>query len=142
MAELFFREIFRLHGLAKTIVSDRDNHFMGGFWQEFFRLVGMELTSSTSYHPQTNGQIEIVNKWLEGYLCNYVSGQQRAWLRWLHLGVYCYNTSHHMSIDMSPFYALYRYHPLSFADVMFGDSKAPSQDMNPRESRYSLSSQG
>ena len=38
---------------------------------------------------------------------------------------YCYNTSPHMSIGMSPFYALYGYHPLSFADVMFGDSKAP-----------------
>ena len=122
---MFFKEIFRLHGLPKTIVSDRDNRYMGGFWQELFRLVGTELTPSTSYHPQTDGQTEIVNKWLEGYLRNYVSGQQRAWLKWLHLGEYCYNNSHHMSIGMSPFYALYGYHPLSFADVMFGDSKAP-----------------
>eukprot|EP00253_Pinus_taeda_P001507 PITA_01507 len=74
VAELFFREVFRLHGLPKTIVSDRDNHFMGGFWQELFWLVGMELTPRTSYHPQTDGQTEIVNKWLEGYLRNYVSG--------------------------------------------------------------------
>ena len=74
VAELFFREIFRLHGLPKTIVSDRDSCFMGGFWQELFRLVGTELTPSTSYHPQTDGQTEIVNKWLEGYLRNYVSG--------------------------------------------------------------------
>eukprot|EP00253_Pinus_taeda_P034951 PITA_34951 len=90
--ELFFREIFRLHGLPKTIVNDRDSRFMGGFWQELFQLVGTELTPSTSYHPQTNEQTEIVNKWLEGYLRNYVSGQQRAWLRWLHLGEYCYIT--------------------------------------------------
>eukprot|EP00253_Pinus_taeda_P017880 PITA_17880 len=98
VAELFFREIFRLHGLPKTIVNDRDSHFMVGFWQELFRLVGTELTPSTRYHPQTDGKTEIVNKWLEGYLRNYVSGQQRAWLKWLHLGEYCYNTSHHMSI--------------------------------------------
>jgi len=39
VAKLFFREIFRLHGLPKTIVSDRDNRFMGGFWQELFRIV-------------------------------------------------------------------------------------------------------
>eukprot|EP00253_Pinus_taeda_P024182 PITA_24182 len=78
VAELFFREIFRLHGLPKTITSDRDNCFMGGFWHDLFRLVGTELTPSTSYHPQTDGQTEIVNKWLEGYLRNYVSGQQRA----------------------------------------------------------------
>ena len=107
VAELFFREVFRLHGLPKTIISDRDSRFMGGFWQELFRLVGTELKPSTSYHPQTDGQTKIVNKWLEGYLHNYVSGQQRAWLKWLHLGEYCYNTSHHISIGMSPFYALY-----------------------------------
>eukprot|EP00253_Pinus_taeda_P004243 PITA_04243 len=74
VAELFFREFFRLHGLPKTITSDRDIRFMGGFWQELFRLVGTELTPSTSYQPQTDGQTEIVNKWLEGYLRNYVSG--------------------------------------------------------------------
>jgi hypothetical protein len=56
VAELFFRDIFRLHGLPKTIVSDRDNRFMGGFWQELFRLVGTELTPSTSYHPHIDGQ--------------------------------------------------------------------------------------
>ena len=54
VAELFFREVFRLHGLPKTIISDRDIRFMGGFWQELFRLVGTELTLSTSYHPQTD----------------------------------------------------------------------------------------
>jgi hypothetical protein len=81
VAELFFREIFHLHGLPKTIVSDRDNRFMGGFWQEIFRLVGTELTLSTSYHPLTDGQTEIVNKWVEGYLRNYISGQQKAWVK-------------------------------------------------------------
>ena len=74
VAELFFRDVFRLHGLPRTIVSDRDNRFMGGFWQEIFQLVGIDLTPITSYHPQTNGQTEIVNKWLEGYLRNYVAG--------------------------------------------------------------------
>jgi hypothetical protein len=73
VADLFFREIFRLHGLPKNIVSDRDNRFLSAFWQELFKLTGTELTPSTSYHPQTDGQTEIVNKWLEGYLRNYVN---------------------------------------------------------------------
>jgi len=87
--------------------------------------VGTKLTPSTSYHPQIDGQTKIVNKWLEGYLHNYVTGQQRAWIRWFHLGEYYYKTTYHMSIGMSPFKALYGYDALSFADVMFGDSKAP-----------------
>jgi hypothetical protein len=125
VADLFFREVFRLHGLPKTIVSDRDNRFMSTFWQELFRLVGTALTPSTSYHPQTDGQTEIVNKWVEGYLRNYVSGQQKAWVKWLHLGEYCYNTTHHMSIGMPPFRALYSYDPLSFVEIVFGDNRAP-----------------
>jgi hypothetical protein len=72
VAELFFREVFRLHGLSKNIINDRDNRFIGTFWRELFRLVGTELTPSTNYHPRTNGQTEIVNKWIEAYLRNYV----------------------------------------------------------------------
>jgi hypothetical protein len=125
VVELFFREIFRLHGLPKTIVSDRDSWFMSTFWQELFWLVGMALTPSTNYHPQTNGQTGIVNKWVEGYLRNYVAGQQKAWVRWLHLGEYCYNTTQHMSIGMSPFKALYSYDPFSFVDISFRDSRVP-----------------
>ena len=55
VAEVFFRDVFRLHGLPKTIASDWDSRFMGGFWQELFWLVGTELTPSTSYHPQNDG---------------------------------------------------------------------------------------
>ena len=51
VAEVFFRDVFRLHGLPKTIISDKDSRFMGGFWQVLFRLVGTNLTPSTSYHP-------------------------------------------------------------------------------------------
>ena len=123
--ELFFREVFKLHGLPRSIVSDRDSRFLSHFWQELFRLCGTELTPSTSYHPQTDGQTEIVNKWVEGYLRNYIAGQQRAWVKWLHLGEYCYNTSFHMSIQMSPFMALYGYDAPNFLDLLFGDSRVP-----------------
>ena len=107
VVEVFFREVFRLHGLPRTIVSDKDNQFMGDFWREFFRMVGIDLTPSTSYHPQTDGQKEIVNKSLEGYLRNYVVGQQRKWIKWLHLGEFFYNTTFHIFIGMTPFRALY-----------------------------------
>ena len=107
VAELFFREVFRLHGLPKTIISDRDNKFTNAFWQELFRLVGTKLATSKSYHPQSDGKKDIVNKWIEGYLRNYVAGQQRTWIKWIHLGEYFYNTTHHMFIKMTPFKAQY-----------------------------------
>jgi hypothetical protein len=55
VAELFFREIFRLHGLPRQIVNIRNGRFISTFWQELFRLVGTKLATSTSYHPQTDG---------------------------------------------------------------------------------------
>jgi transposase InsO family protein len=122
VVELFFREIFRLHGLPQSIVNDRDSQFISIFWREVLRLVGTELTPSTNYHPQTDGKTEKVNKWVEGYLRNYVSGQQRAWVRWLHLGEHRYNTTFYMSIGMTPFRALYGYDAPTLIDLFIGDN--------------------
>jgi hypothetical protein len=87
--------------------------------------VGIELTPRTSYHPHTDGQTEIVKKWVEGYLRNYVSGQQRTWVRWLHLGENFYNTTFHMSIGMTPFRALYGYDAPTLIDLVFGERGSP-----------------
>lgn len=125
LAELFFREIFILHGLPKRIVSDRESKFMSLFWQELFRLSGTHLTPGTSYHPQTDGQTEVTNKWIEGYLWHYKIGQQQTWIKWLHLGEYCYNSTYHMTIRMSPFKALYGYDPPSFTNLVFDAGKVP-----------------
>jgi hypothetical protein len=54
-----------------------------------------------------------------------VGGQQRTWVRWLHMGEYCYNTTYHMSIRMSSFRALYGYDAPSFVETVFGDSRVP-----------------
>ena len=111
---------------------------MSTFWQEIFRLVDTQLTPITSYHPQTDGKTERVTKWLEGYLQNYVGEQQKAWIKWLHLGEFCYNTTFHMSIGMSPFRELYGYYALKFADMIFGDSRAPKSKYWVEESQEIL----
>ena len=56
VVELLFKEVFRLHGLPKSIVSDNDNIFFSAFWQELLKMVGTNLKPSTIYHPQTDFQ--------------------------------------------------------------------------------------
>ena len=55
---LYIREIVRLHGVPVSIVSDRDSRFMAHFWKSFQKAMGIRLTMSTAFHPQTDGQSE------------------------------------------------------------------------------------
>lgn len=64
-----------------------------------------------------------MNKWVEGYLWNYVSSQHKAWVKWIHLCEYCYNSTDHMTMQMFPFKALYGYDPPSFMNLLCGDSR-------------------
>ena len=72
IAKMFMKEIFRLHGFPKAIISDRDTKFTSNFWKGLFADLGTKLNFSTSYHPQTNGKIERVNQVLEDMLRMYV----------------------------------------------------------------------
>lgn len=123
VAHIFVKEVVRLHGFPASIISDRDKIFMSKFWTELFKLQGSTLLRSTTYHPQTDGQSEIVNQALETYLRCFVNGQPRQWSKWLHWAEYCYNTAPHMSIKMSPFMALYGRPPPSL--IRFGNNIPP-----------------
>ena len=68
IARIFIKEIFRLHGLPKRIVSDRDAKFTSNFWTSLFKRIGTQLNFSTAYHPETDGQTERVNQVIEDIL--------------------------------------------------------------------------
>src|SRR3954464_11672181 len=78
-ARIFFDHIFRLHGLPKSIVSDRDAKFTSKFWQSLFQTLGTKLAMSTAFHPQTDGQTERANQTLEDMLCAFTNYHQDNW---------------------------------------------------------------
>ena len=107
VAQNFMDQIFKLHGIPISIVSDRDPIFTSNFWQELFRIQGTQLKLSTSYHPQTDGQTEAVNKCLETYLRCFTSEKQHLWVQWLPLAEWWYNTNYHATTKMTPYEAVY-----------------------------------
>lgn len=68
VANLFMKIMGKIHGMPRSLVSDRDPLFVSGFWQELFKLLGTKLRMSSVYHPQSDGQIEVLNRVIEQYL--------------------------------------------------------------------------
>ena len=69
LAQLYVKEIIRLHGVPVFIVLDRDSRFTSAFWRELHKKLGTRLDFSTAFHPQTDGQTECLNQILENMLC-------------------------------------------------------------------------
>ena len=96
-----------LHGVPKTIVSDRGTQFVSSFWKQLHALMGTKLLYSTSYHPQTDGQTERVNQVLEDMLRCCVLNYSNKWDECLPLAEFSYNNSYQESIKMALFEELY-----------------------------------
>jgi len=107
LAWVFIKEIYRLHGMPKTIVSDRDRIFASRFWPELFKLNDTTFCLSSAYHPQSDGQTEVTNRILETVLCCYVNDIPKQWVLYLPLAEHWYNSSFQSAIKMTLFKDLY-----------------------------------
>ena len=112
VAQLFFNHVFTRHGMPKTIVSDRDTLFLSHFWQTLWELMGTRLKMSSAYHPQTDGQTEVVNRIIIQALRGFVGAAQDNWDLILPSIEFAYNTSYHSAIKTSPFFLNYGKQPL------------------------------
>jgi len=83
VAKEFFDRAFRLHGLLESIIYDCDPTFTSKFWEELFYLNRTSFNFSIAYHPQTDGQTEVMNRMLEMYLRCFSSPWPKEWVKWI-----------------------------------------------------------
>uniref|UniRef100_A0A0A9BXC1 Uncharacterized protein n=1 Tax=Arundo donax TaxID=35708 RepID=A0A0A9BXC1_ARUDO len=106
VAQVYFNNVYKLHGLPEVIISDRDCIFTSRLWQELFKLSDTRLMMS-SYHPQTDRQTERLNQCLEAYLRCAIHSCPKKWNAWLPLAEYWYNTTFHSAIGRTPWCSLW-----------------------------------
>ena len=102
VAQLVYDNVVRLHGFPECIISDRDTRFTSKFWRALWKLSGTQLAMSTSYHPQTDGQTENVNRVVQDILRAFVSDTRRDWDRHLTAVEIAINSSRHASTGYTP----------------------------------------
>ncbi|XP_047313756.1 uncharacterized protein LOC124917348 [Impatiens glandulifera] len=95
IAEVFLDNVFKLHGMPLSIISDRDKIFISMFWREFLKMQGVHQALSSAYHPQSDGQTEVVNRCLGTYLRCMAGQRPNQWDQWLPLAEWWYNTNFH-----------------------------------------------
>jgi hypothetical protein len=106
IAKIYMREISKLHGIPKMIVSNKDSKFTSNFWKWLLKGFGTSLNFSTTYHPKMDGHMERVNWVIEDMLRMYVMDTPLEWEEFLHLVVFSYNNGYQESLKMSSFEAL------------------------------------
>lgn len=107
VANLFLDIIVKHHGMPKSLVSGRDPLFISKLWQELFKLSSMKLRISSAYHPQSDGQIEVMNRIIEQYLWVFVHNKPLTWGKFLPWVEWSCNTSWNTSTRTSPFEVIF-----------------------------------
>ncbi|QRV85410.1 Retrotransposable element Tf2 protein [Ceratobasidium sp. AG-Ba] len=111
VANLFIKEVWKLHGLPKTTVSDRGPTFNSQFLKALYAKLGINPKFSTAFHPETDGITERTNQWLEGFLRSFCNYRQDDWVRWLPIAEFCHNNQVNSATGKTAFETIYGLHP-------------------------------
>jgi hypothetical protein len=104
LAELMFEEVYKLHGLPKNIISDRDVLFTSVFWDHLHKLLGTKLRMSSAYHPQTDGSTERANRTVTQMLRQCINEKQSDWVPKLPAIEFAINSARSESTGFAPFF--------------------------------------
>jgi len=107
LARLFRDNVWKLHGLPESVVSDRGPQFAAELTKELNRMLGIETKLSTAFHPQMDRKTERMNQELEQYLRLFVEHRQKDWPEWLASAEFAVNNKTHTATKVSPFMANY-----------------------------------
>ncbi|GKB80584.1 putative reverse transcriptase domain-containing protein [Tanacetum coccineum] len=118
VARLYFAEIVKLHGVPKTLTSDRDVKFVSHFWRTLWTRLGSKLQFSSSHHPQTDGQTEVVNRSLGNLLRSLIGDNAKQWDLILPQAEFAYNRSVNRTTSKSHFEVVYGENPIIPLDLV------------------------
>ena len=124
-AELYIQHVWKHHGLSAKIISDRDSKFTSHFTSEVCRLLGTKQALSTSFHPQSDGQTENMNRTLSDMLRHYIGPYRTDWDKYLPLCEFAVNNSFNSTIQTTPFLLTYGQSPLTPVSLQL-QSKTPA----------------
>jgi hypothetical protein len=116
-AKIIFEQLWVHFGIPKTIISDRDSWFLNSFWSILWSLLDTKLTKSTAFHPQIDGQTEVVNRMVIHILRMYNSKHPRTWDESLPYVHHSYNQALHRSTGHNPLQVGLGFQPLGPMDV-------------------------
>ena len=128
VASLLMKISGNLHVMPRSLVSDRDPLFVSRFWQELFKLSGTKLHMSSTYHPQSDGQIKAMYRVIEQYLRAFVHQRPSTWEHFLLWAEWSYNTSTHSAISMIPYEITFGKKPPSLPQYLEGTSNVKAVD--------------
>ena len=117
LAKLFRDNVWKLHGLPESVISDRGPQFAAEITKKLNKMLGIETKLSTAYHPETDGQTERTNQELEQYLRMYVNYRQNNWVEWLATAEFVFNNKVHTVTKRSLFQVNYEREPRMGFDI-------------------------